>query len=88
VLRLRAESPKELRSEKLAEMLSEQFKKPVTAAAARQMLHRAREKYADLLVEEIAGTVGDPSGDHIQEELIELGLYEYCRAALERRRSS
>ena len=85
VLRLRSESPKELRSEGLAQLLSEHLKKAVTAATARQMLHRAREKYAELLVEEVAGTVGDPTSDQLQAELIQLGLHEYCRAALERR---
>jgi RNA polymerase sigma factor (sigma-70 family) len=84
VLRLRRDHP-DVRSAQLAELLSEQLQRPVTPPAARQLLHRAREKYADLLVEEVADTLSDTTGDQLAEELIELGLYEYCRAALERR---
>ena len=57
----------------------------MTALGVRQMLHRARERFADLLVEEVAQTLGDPTDERLEEELIDLELYEYCRVALRRR---
>src|SRR5262249_29459922 len=44
VLRFRAEHPK-MSSEEMAEALSRELGKPLTAAAVRQTLHRAREKF-------------------------------------------
>ena len=41
---------------------------------------------ADLLLAEIAHAVANPTADALEEELIELGLLEHCRPALQRRR--
>jgi DNA-directed RNA polymerase specialized sigma24 family protein len=79
-LRFRADHP-DVRSPQMAEQLG----KPITAVAVRQVLHRAREKFADLLLEEVANSLEDPSTAQLERELIDLGLYEYCRPALERR---
>jgi DNA-directed RNA polymerase specialized sigma24 family protein len=84
VLRFRADHP-DVRSPQIAERLSTQFGKPLTAAGVRQILHRAREKFADLLLEEVANSMEDPSDERMERELIALGLFEYCRPALERR---
>lgn len=84
VLRLRADHPN-LSSRELAAQLGARLGKPMTVLGVRQMLHRARERFADLLVEEVAQTLGDPTDERLEEELIDLELYEYCRAALRRR---
>ena len=84
VLRLRADHPN-LSSRELATQLGARLGKPMTALGVRQMLHRARERFADLLVEEVAQTLGDPTDERLEEELIDLELYEYCRVALRRR---
>jgi hypothetical protein len=58
---------------------------PVSEAGVRQTLHRAREKFADLLLEEVARELDDPTPERLEEELSELSLLDQCRAALERR---
>jgi RNA polymerase sigma-70 factor (ECF subfamily) len=84
VLRLRADRP-ELRSAQMAEYLSEQLGKPITAGAVRQTLRRARDKFGELLLDEVAHSLSAPTTEHLVEELSELGLLDYCRPCLERR---
>ncbi len=92
LLRLQAKKP-EMRSTQLAELLSDKLGKPFTAAGVRQLLHRAREVFGDLLVAEVARSLqvdpGDPDGNcRVEEELIDLGLlFSYCKKALERCRA-
>jgi RNA polymerase sigma-70 factor (ECF subfamily) len=84
VLRFRADHP-EMRSPQLAQQLAVQLGRPLTAAGVRQTLHRAREKFADLLLDEVAHSLENPTVDRCVEELVELNLFDYCRPALERR---
>jgi RNA polymerase sigma factor (sigma-70 family) len=84
VLRFRAEQP-DLSSEGMAARLGARLGKPLTAAGVRQVLKRAREKFAELLVQEVALTLADPSAEELEEEVTELGLLSYCRSALGRR---
>jgi len=84
VLRFRAEHPK-ASSEELAEQLGVRLKKKLTSSAARQTLHRAREQFADLLLDEIAHSLDEPTLAQIEEELAQLNLLAYCRPALQRR---
>ena len=84
VLRFRADHP-ELRSPQLAEQLADKLGRPFTAAGVRQTLHRAREKFADLLLDEVTHSLEDPEADQLEQELVELGLLDYCRPALDRR---
>lgn len=84
VLRFRAEHP-DLPSGQMAEQLSIQMGKPLTAAGVRQTLHRAREKFANLLLDEVSQSLEQPTLDQIEQELLELGLLEHCRPALQRR---
>ncbi|HTU89161.1 MAG TPA: hypothetical protein VMF69_03595 [Gemmataceae bacterium] len=86
VLRFRAEHP-ELHSNQIAEQLSRPLGKPLTASGVRKTLERARDRFADLLLDEIAQALSNPTVDNLEEELIDLNLLEYCRPALERRRS-
>jgi RNA polymerase sigma-70 factor (ECF subfamily) len=84
VLRMRIDQP-ELPSPQMAEQLSAELGKRVTAAWARKTLQRAHEKYADLLLEEVAQSLPQASPATLRQELQELDLLKYCRAALERR---
>jgi RNA polymerase sigma-70 factor (ECF subfamily) len=83
VLRFRADHP-DLRSPRLAEELTAQLGRPFTAVGVRQTLHRARQKFAALLLDEVVQALAHPEAEEVAEELAELGLLEYCRPALER----
>jgi RNA polymerase sigma factor (sigma-70 family) len=85
ILRLRVEQPG-LSSEELAEEMEKRLKKSISAPGARQTLHRAREKFADLLLNEVSRSLEDPGLDQVEQELIDLELLVYCRPALERRK--
>jgi RNA polymerase sigma-70 factor (ECF subfamily) len=85
VLDLRARQP-ELSSTRMAEQLSAQLHRPVTADWVRQTLHRARERFTDLLLREVAHTLETPTVADLEQELADLGLLEYCRTALDRYR--
>jgi RNA polymerase sigma-70 factor (ECF subfamily) len=84
VLRHRAKYP-DLSANEMAEQLSQRLGKPITSVSARQTLHRAREKFADMLIDEVVHSLNQPTVDDLQEELVDLGLLEYCKPALERR---
>ena len=81
VLRLRAEKV-DLRSTELAAQLSATLHKDVSSDWVRQNLHRAREKFAELLVDEVMQTMVQPGLHDLEDELIVLDLYQYCRPAL------
>lgn len=83
VLHFRAEHP-QVHSEEMAETIGHQLGKPISAASVRQTLHRAREKFAEMLVDEVAQTLANPTLQDLEEELIDVNLLEYCRPALER----
>jgi RNA polymerase sigma-70 factor (ECF subfamily) len=85
VLRYRVQHP-EARSPELAEGLSQKLGKPINAGAVRVMLHRSRDAFADLLLDEVANSLADGSLDSVEQELIELDLLGYCKPALDRRR--
>lgn len=81
-LRLRAEQPG-ITSAELAGRLGP----TVTPNGARQTLHRARARFADLLLEEVGRSLQTTELDPIAEELRDLDLGTYCQAALDRRRN-
>jgi RNA polymerase sigma-70 factor (ECF subfamily) len=85
VLRLRVEEP-EMPSSQMAEQLGAQLGKPVTAAWVRKALQRAHDRFADLLLEEVAQSLPAATPEGLRQELQELDLLRYCRAALGRRR--
>jgi RNA polymerase sigma factor (sigma-70 family) len=85
VLRCRADHPG-WSSEQLAAEIGRQLGKSLTSSGVRQTLHRAREKFAELLLEEVAHSLESPTVEHLEEELLDLGLIDYCRPALQRRR--
>jgi RNA polymerase sigma-70 factor (ECF subfamily) len=85
VLRYRVDHP-DLRSQFLAQGLEEKLGKPINAGAVRVLLHRARDAFAEILLDEVLQSLAEGSLDEAEEELIDLDLLEYCRPALERRR--
>jgi hypothetical protein len=50
----------------------------------RQTLRRARDKFADLLLDEVAQTLRQPTVDQLGQELADLELLQYCQPALDR----
>lgn len=84
VLQLRAAHP-EASSAELAERVSAQLARSYSATAVRQLLHRARERFAELLLDETRHSLGKDADDHLEAELGELNLLKYCRTALDRR---
>jgi RNA polymerase sigma-70 factor (ECF subfamily) len=84
VLRWRAENP-DIPASRLADDLTTQFGKPFTETGVRQVLHRARKKFADLLVAEVARSLQSPSPEQLEQELIDLGLLPFCQMALKSR---
>jgi|HubBroStandDraft_6_1064221.scaffolds.fasta_scaffold156757_2 RNA polymerase sigma factor (sigma-70 family) len=81
ILRLRARNP-DASSEELAELLAKKTGQSITPEALRQQLRRARVKFAELLIDEIADGLENSSPDDIDEELAALGLTEYVRDLL------
>lgn len=75
-------------SRELAAIVGKQLKPPrtISATAIRKTLQRSREKFAELLVLEVRHLIGCSDFDKVEQELIDLGLHEYCRSALQRRR--
>ncbi len=85
MLRFRAASP-DVKSEQMAQQLAERLGKPLTAVAVRQTVHRAREKFADLLLDEVARSLETTDRDRLEQELIDLSLLPYCQEALAKRK--
>jgi hypothetical protein len=83
VLRLRTDHPF-WSSAELAEQLGARLGKPYSVHAVRQVLHRAREKFTDLLLSEVVQSMEDHSPELLEQELLDLGLLDYCRSALRR----
>jgi hypothetical protein len=68
----------------MAEQLSTRLGKPVTANWVRQELLRARMKFGDFLLDDLVHSLDQPTLERLEEELIDLGLLDHCRAALDR----
>lgn len=82
LLKLRAEFPDLAIAE-----LSERFDDPSakTSAAIRKLLSRSRERFANLLLDEIVRSVEPPNAERVESELLDLGLMEYCRDVFQTR---
>ncbi len=77
-LRLRADDPGRT-SAAIAAELSRRHGRAFTADGARQLVHRARAKFAELLKQEVAASLPSADPDAITAELAELGLLVYCQ---------
>ena len=89
VLQFRAANP-EARSGEIATAMTEQLQpaNPFTDVGIRKLLQRAREQFADGLIEEVGSSLSTTDLSRIEGELIDLDLLAYCKSALERRRTS
>ncbi|AMV37097.1 RNA polymerase sigma factor [Planctomyces sp. SH-PL62] len=83
VMRLRLLHP-QMRSPELAEQLAQRLGRPMSAGNLRQILHRARDKFTEFLVEEVKVSLKTPSRDEVEEELADLKLLEFCKPSLDR----
>jgi DNA-directed RNA polymerase specialized sigma24 family protein len=81
VLLYRVENPEEP-SPQMAEQLGVRLGTPMRADQVRKALQRSHAKFAELLVDEVAASLGTPSRDELTEELRELDLLKYCHSAL------
>lgn len=52
---------------------------PQDATVARQMLRRARLRFAEALVDEVARGLADPSPGGVADELAQLGLLDHVK---------
>jgi RNA polymerase sigma factor (sigma-70 family) len=84
VMRLRVDQP-DLSSADIAEHLARKLGRPFTAAGVRQLVHRGRERFAEVLLDDIRETMEGAPMDRVMEELAELNLLKYCKDILDRK---
>jgi len=77
-----------LSSADAASLLAQRLGRPCTAANARVLLHRGREKFVDLLVDEVERSLPGCSEQDVLDELRELHLGRLCESAMRRRRAA
>jgi hypothetical protein len=77
----------EATSAEAARALSARLGKSVTGDWVRKTQQRVHAKYADLLIEEVAHSLGEAGPDALKQELQALDLLRYCRSALAKRDS-
>ncbi|RIK79162.1 MAG: hypothetical protein DCC68_13685 [Planctomycetota bacterium] len=77
VLLLNAQNP-DLSSRDIADRLSARLGKRTTSTAVRVALHRARQKFAQLLVDEVRRSLDAPSDAELIQELRDLRLLGFC----------
>jgi RNA polymerase sigma-70 factor (ECF subfamily) len=85
VLVFHMENP-EVPSAGVTEQLAARLSKPFTAAHVRVTLHQAREKFAELLLDEVAHSLGACTEAELVHELHALQLLKLCAPALARRK--
>ena len=83
VLLLRVSEP-DRTSAGLAERAGERLGKAMSAAAARKALQRGHTDFAELLVQEVARSLGKPTPAELATELRDLDLLRYCHSALQK----
>jgi RNA polymerase sigma-70 factor (ECF subfamily) len=66
----------------LAERVSRQTGRPLSAAAFRKQVSRARRALAALLVKEVSRTLDEPTPERVRQELVALGLWDRVRPYL------
>jgi RNA polymerase sigma-70 factor (ECF subfamily) len=83
LLHFRVDHP-DLPVAELARQLSDHLGQEPSATWVYKHLHKARQKFADLLVAEVARTLDCPSAEEVGQELAEVGLLRWCQPALDR----
>ena len=84
VLLFHVENP-EANSPQVAERVGAQLGTPLKPDRVRKAIQRSHARFAELLVDEVAASLENPSPEELAEELRELDLLKYCRSALEKR---
>jgi DNA-directed RNA polymerase specialized sigma24 family protein len=85
VLLFRVENP-DVPSPRMAEELGARLGTSLRPDQVRKALQRSHAKFAELLIDEVALSLLDPSHENLAEELREVELLKYCKSSLERRR--
>jgi hypothetical protein len=65
-----------------AAAVSAELGKPLTVANIRVILHRARQRFAELITQEVAQTLDSPTRQELAEELRVLNLTKLCKRSL------
>jgi RNA polymerase sigma-70 factor (ECF subfamily) len=81
VLKMTLDAP-DADSADLAARTADHTGRPMSPAAFRKQLSRARERFAALLIDEVRQTLHAPTAEAVEEELGELGLLEHVRPYL------
>ena len=84
VLLFRVENP-DVPSPRMAEELGARLGTSLRPDQVRKALQRSHARFAELLIDEVAIALGEPSHEELARELLEVDLLKYCRSALERR---
>jgi RNA polymerase sigma-70 factor (ECF subfamily) len=87
VLRFRMDHP-DITSQEAAVVLSREIGKAVSNGWLRKKLMQARQRFAELLLEEVARSVDPPTVERVTDELTALNLLPYCGPLLRRLRGS
>lgn len=82
LLSLRKDHP-ELSTEQLADSFRRESG-DISDVAVRKLLSRARERFANLLLNDVARSVDPPTRERVEDELGHLELLEYCRPVMTR----
>jgi len=83
VLKFRVTHPDETAAE-MAEQIAPTLGRPLSPGAFRQLLQRAREKWAGALIDEVKVSLKTPTRDNLEEELADLRLLHLCKPVLKR----
>jgi len=83
VLRFKVTHPEDT-SAQMAETLAPKLGRPLSPGACRQLLQRAREKWAGSLIDEVKVSLKEPTRDNVEEELADLRLLHLCKPVLKR----
>ena len=86
VLRARVDRP-DARSAELVDAIEVGCGKRLSPASVRVYVQRARGRFAAALLDAVTETLPDPTPEALEGELMDLGLLEYCRPALDGRRA-
>ncbi len=84
VMRLRVDQP-DLASADIAVSLGAKHGKEYTPAGVRQLLHRARERFSELLLDDVRRSLEGAPMERVQEELADLRLLKYCQDAIDKK---
>jgi RNA polymerase sigma-70 factor (ECF subfamily) len=71
-----------MRSPELAELVSNLLQKEISSGNVRVLVHRARERFAEILIELVRDSLASTDAETLEHELIDLNLWQYCKPLL------